>query len=219
MSKLIKQEIKDKIVELRKHGRSMPEISQILGVNRATAWRISKNTTILPEFKQRWLARRNASKIMSERNWDKAILHATTTLTELSHRERMLFASALYWAEGSKSDFSFSNTDSKMVAVFMDILRTEFHVKDLDFKISIRIYEDLDKDACIRHWSTITKLDLWDNVSINVLKGKKIGKLKFGMCRVRVKKAGLLFKKISAINTQVNKIISPHSSTDRIRHS
>jgi hypothetical protein len=32
--------------------------------------------------------------------------------------------------------------------------------------------------------------------NINVIKGKKIGKLKYGMCRLRVKKVGRYFKLI-----------------------
>ncbi len=144
---------------------------------------------------------------------------AERLVKNISSTERLLIDCALYWAEGNKKDLSFTNTDGEMIAVFMDILRTEFQIKNSDFKISIRIYEDLDQKKCVKYWSAVTKLNLQNNVSINVLKGKKTGKLEFGMCRVRVKKGGLLLKTISAINKRVNTLISPHSSTDRTRHS
>lgn len=219
MSKLLKTEIKNRIVDLRKHGYSIPEISQILKITKTSAYRYAKNIPILREFQQRLTDRRNASKIMSERNWEYAHAEATKLIGGLTSRERKLIACSLYWAEGNKKDFNFTNTDSSMIAVFMDILRTEFAIKDESFKISIRTYEDLDKQKCIDFWSFITKIDLRDNVSINVLNGKKSGKLKYGMCRVRIKKGGLMLKKIFAINKLVHNIISPHSSMDRMRHS
>lgn len=73
-------------------------------------------------------------------------------------------------------------------------------MKKEDFRISIRIYEDLDKEKCIIYWLSITGLRREQLISVNVLQGKKIGKLEYGMCRVRVKKGGNLLKKIKAIN-------------------
>ncbi len=219
MPKLLEQNIKKAIADLRKKGHSIPEISQILNISKTSAYRHAIKIPILPKYKQRWLNRRNASKIMSNRSWEIAEKQAESLINSLNNKERLLVVCALYWAEGNKADLSFTNTDPEMIAIFMDTLRSEFNISNSEFKISIRIYEDLDKNECIRHWSSITKIDLNNNVSINVLSGKKTGKLKFGMCRVRVKKGGLLLKKISAINKQITKIISPHSSTDRIRHS
>lgn len=220
MGKLpLPQSIVNKAIHLRKHGYSIPEISRALKISKASSLRYTKNVKILPKFVGRWLARRNASKIMSEKAWSDANKKATNLINNLTSRERKLIASILYWAEGNKSDLSFTNTDPGMISVFMDILRNEFGIKNSDFKISIRIYEDLNIKKCTRFWSEITKINLKNNVSINILNGKKIGKLKYGMCRVRVKKGGLLLKMISAINKQVIACISPHSSTDRIRHS
>ena len=219
MTKLYLQNIKNKAIYLRKHGNSIPEISRALHISKSTSLRYVKGVLILPKFVDRWLERRNASKIISDRSWNIANKLAANLINNLTSKERRLIACILYWAEGNKKDLSFTNTDPGMIAVFMDILRREFKIKNSEFKISIRIYQDLDREKCIRFWSTITKINLHNNVSINTLEGKKVGKLEFGMCRVRVRKGGLLLKPIFAINKRVVAHISPHSSTDRTRHS
>jgi len=213
MPKLISQEAKHNIFVLRESGHSIPEISDTLKISKSTVLRYAESVIIKPEFKQRLLDRRNASKIISERAWVNARQKAMELVNNVTEKEQILIACVLYWAEGNKKDLIFTNTDASMVAVFMDTLRTVFQIKDADFKISIRMYEDLNKEKCINFWSSITKINLQGNVSINMLKGKKKGKLEYGMCRVRVKKGGLLLKTIFAINKRICSIISPHSSS------
>ena len=193
-----------KIQNLRKKGYSIPEISRECHISRSTVLRYIKKVNILPKYQKRWLERRNASKIISKRKWDIAIKESKNLINKITERDQILIASSLYWAEGAKRDFSFSNTDPKMVRVFTSILRNIFGVKNEDFKISLRLYEDLDKNKCIKHWSDVLGFSLRERVSINILKGSKIGKLQFGMCRVRVRKGGFLLKKFSAITDRIN---------------
>lgn len=208
MKPRIGQIIIDKIVDLKEKGHSIPEMHIILGLPKSTIFRYSKDVQILPRFQQRWLDRRNASKIMSERSWVIARRHANEFRQSINNQSLGLIAAALYWAEGSKKDFSITNSDPDLVNVFVSAMRFVFGVKDNDFKISLRLYEDIGVEQAIGFWSKVLKIDLKERVSINVLKGKKIGKLKYGMCRVRVKKAGLLLKTIFAINKLVIESIS-----------
>ncbi len=203
----ILNEIILKIRGLREKGYSIPEMHRLLKISKATISRYSKGVEILPEFKQRWLDRRNASKIISERAWEIAEKSALELLPRVDRATLVAVMSSLYWAEGSKNDFSLSNTDPGLIKVFLYCLRNIFYVKDEDLKISIRMYEDLDRNSCIKFWSNIVGFDLENRVSINILKGKKVGKLQYGMCRIRVRKAGLIFKTIFAINKRVTKLI------------
>jgi hypothetical protein len=203
------------IQELRKKGFSIPEIAKQEQISKSTVLRRVQGIEILPEHKQRWLGRKNASKIISERSWNSAIEKGRELLPEVFDEHLALIAASLYWAEGAKNDFSFTNSDPNMVKVFVSILRKTFLVKDEDFKISLRLYEDLDKSDCIKFWSAIVGVNLANNVSIHTLNGSKKGKLKYGMCRVRVKKGGLLLKTIFAINKRVIAFVTPRSSTDR----
>ncbi len=203
--KPIDREIVSRIKRLRVTGHSISEISKECGISPATASRYMRGITIKKQHLKRWLERRNASKIMSERNWDRAREAANSLVSKLTRKELSLIGVSLYWAEGAKRDFMFSNTDSRMVRVFVTILKDIFQVSNDDLKISLRIYEDLNKKACLTFWSQITGINLTTRkTSVDVLKGSKRGKLKYGMCRIRVRKSSLLLKKFSAI---IDKIV------------
>ncbi len=201
---------------LRKRGFSVPEISRKLDLSKSTVFRYIRGAPISPLYYKRWLNRRNASKIISERNWATAYQMAEKRISKITDKDLILVATCLYWAEGAKKDFTFSNTDAEMVKIFVHILKRVFGVENQDLKISLRIYEDLNKKVCLKHWSKITGIELNQNTSIDILKGAKRGKLQYGMCRIRVKKGGLLLKEFSAI---IDRIISlaaaPRSSMDR----
>jgi hypothetical protein len=204
---LLKNTIEE-IIDNRKKGLSVPELSRMFEVSKSTILRHVKGVGILPEYRQRWLDRRNASKIISERQQVLAKNKANWLMGELNDQSLALIASSLYWAEGAKKDFSLTNSDPEMIKVFILILQKVFKVKIEDIKISIRLYDDLIIEDAINFWSGIVGIDLHNHVSINILNGKKKGKLKYGMCRVRVKKAGLLFKTIFAINKRVVEVVS-----------
>lgn len=198
-----------KIKRLRKTGRSIPEISRLLSLPKSTVSVHIQGIKILPQYYSRWLERRNAAKITSERGWHTAAQKAKSLFTSLTKRELTILAAALYWGEGTKRDFGLSNTDHELVRVFIYVLKKLWGIQEKDLKISLRLYEDLDKTACLEHWSKIVGFKLNDKTSVNILRGSKQGKLKYGMCRIRVKKGGWLLKEITSINRRVVEIIDP----------
>lgn len=144
---------------------------------------------------------------MSERNWRIAHEKAKRLIRSLTERDKILIAVALYWAEGTKREFNFINTDPEMIHLFINVLRDVYHIKNEDFKITLRIYEDLDRDSCLNYWSEIIGIKLDERkTTINVLSGFKNGKLKYGMCRVRVKKGGLLHKEFFSIIKRISNL-------------
>jgi len=126
----------------------------------------------------------------------------------------LLFLSALYWAEGSKKDFGLSNTDPGLIRVFVNCLRDLLRIDSKRFRVSIRLYEDLDKDKSLIFWSNVTGIPKENFIGFNILPGKKKGKLEYGMCRVRISKGGDLLKKINAINKVVLEKIAPIAQLD-----
>ncbi len=196
-----------RIKNLRREGFSIPEISRKLGCSKSTALRYAKSVIISPSHYERWLNRRNASKIISENNWINAYRKAESRIGSITDRDLALVAASLYWAEGAKKDFTFSNTDADMIRVFIRILKKVFGVIDQDIKISLRIYEDLDKNVCLKYWSGITGIKLDKNTSVDILFGKKKGKLQYGMCRIRIRKGGLLLKEFYAMKRQLSVLI------------
>lgn len=198
-----------KIKQLRSKGYSLPELSKILGISKTTAFRYIKDVKILPEFRSNWLGKRGGSKKIKLLKEEKAIQEAEKLFDKLSYKEKLLFISALYWAEGSKKDFGLSNTDYRLIKVFVNGLREVFKIDDNRIRVSVRIYEDLDKNKCLNFWSNIVGMPTEKFTSVNILSGKKKGKLEYGMCRVRVSKGGDLLKKINGINRVASNAFVP----------
>lgn len=137
---------------------------------------------------------------------NKAKIRANKFIKTLSDKEKIIFLSALYWGEGNKKDFILINTDPNLIKVFIEGLTHFFDVKKEDLKISIRIFEDLDRNECLKYWSKITGVPGDKFIAVNILKGKKKGKLSYGMCRVRVKKGGDLLKYILALKKRITEL-------------
>ena len=189
-----------KIKNLRSLGYSLPEISRELEVPKTTVFRYIKDVQILPEFIKLWEAKRAGSRYRKILKEKQAFLDGRKVVKNLSSKEKMLFACALYWGEGSKKDFGLSNTDPELIKSFINILRNVFNIQNDRLRISIRIYEDLDRDRCLNFWSRIVDIEKEKFINVDVLHGKKKGKLEYGMCRVRVLKGGDLLKQIKGIN-------------------
>lgn len=211
---------------LRAHGATTPEIhKKLCGLygkhSRSRTWHYVKDIQILPEYKALWEERVAAgSKYRAQREVLEAMRAASTLIEEtfLSDREKLLIAAMLYWGEGTKRDLSISNTDEKLLHVFINILRDVLKIQDSRFKFSIRIYQDLDKNNCVAHWCDVLKLSESQITSVTVLQGKKSGKLQHGLCRLRILKGHRTLKFLQALAGEISKI-SPHSSMDRTRES
>lgn len=186
----------------------MPEISRITGIPKTTVFQYIKNVEVLPEFRKNWLGKRGGSRKLKLLKEARALEEAEKLFRKLSEREKLLFVSALYWAEGSKKDFGLSNTDPELIRVFTNGIRGVFGIPNDRLRVSVRLYEDVDIDKSLLFWSEIVGIPKEKFVSTNVLTGKKKGKLQFGMCRVRVAKGGDILKKIVGINKVVGKLLS-----------
>lgn len=61
----------------------------------------------------------------------------------------------LYWGEGTKANkgsVRLGNTDARLVKSFMRFLIELFGVKKEDFRFSLQIFSDLDKNTATRYW-------------------------------------------------------------------
>lgn len=192
------------IRELRSKGYSITEISNALKISKSTALRYSLSVEILPEFLEKWASKRGGSTIRKNQMEQKALEYAKDLFINLSQREKLLFISALYWAEGNKKDFILTNTDPYLIKVFVTGLRDLLNVSEESIKVSLRIYEDIDQDKSLSYWSKIVNIPKEKFLKTQVLPGKKKGKLEFGMCRLRVARGGNLLKKVASINKVVS---------------
>ena len=199
----ITQEKIEKIKFLRRRGYSLPEISKEMSVSKTSVLRYIKNVQILPEFLSEWAGKRGGSRKIRLKKEAQAYVGGKKFVGNLAKREKLLFLSALYWAEGTKKDFSLSNTDPNLISVFVECLRDVFNIENDKLCINIRLYEDLDKEKSLNFWSRVVRIPKEEIKGFNILQGKKKGKLEYGMCRVRIVKGGDILKKIKGINRAI----------------
>lgn len=130
----------------------------------------------------------------------------------LNNRELWLLGIALYWAEGSKEKeyqsgigVRFSNSDPRMIMLFLRWLRQCCHVKHEKIYFSIYIHET-HKDRARevkKYWSGVTKfpLDSFDQIYYKNhkvgTKRKNVGLLYNGLLRVNVRASSELNRRIT----------------------
>lgn len=217
MAKRIPLEKITLIKQLRSRGWSLPEIHKKVGFGYGTIFRHLKDVQILPKYRKTWLDKRGGSAKRKRRLEIEAYGKARDIVKHLNEKERLLHLAALYWGEGGKTDFNFTNSDPEMIRIFVSGLRNVLNIKQAEIRASIRIYEDINRQSALDHWSKVTNIPVNEFMNVDVLKGKKLGKLKYGLCRIRIKKGGNMLKYFLALNKRVAELFSksPHSSTDR----
>lgn len=203
MAKRITEETIKKMVGLRKRGFSLPEIHREVEVGYGTVFRYIKNVPIEPKYLKNWAGKRGGSRKRKLLLLNKAKLEAERLIRGVDKREATLILASLYWGEGRKIAFDLLNSDPMMIRLIVNILRKYFQVSTDRLRVSIRTFSDLDKGECLSFWSSITGVLKEKFVRVDVLEGKKKGKLKYGMCRIRVAKGGNLVKYIQAIQNRV----------------
>ena len=107
----------------------------------------------------------------------------------------------LYWAEGSKQECAFTNTDARMIVTFVTYLGDLFGLDMLRIHISIRTFEGMDYMACVAYWARVLKIP---KKSITLCHNDLIGRgnSPYGLCRLRVKKGGYILKIINELVLQ-----------------
>ncbi|MES2088079.1 MAG: hypothetical protein V4467_03760 [Patescibacteria group bacterium] len=188
----------DQIVDLRKNGHTLSEIQAVVKRAYGTVFKYMKNVSVLPEKEEFWKVRRGGSKFRSLSEWQEAKVKAKNLIFPIGKKERLIILACLYWGEGNKSELNLINSDPDLIRLFVSCLRDIGVTKD-QLKVSIRIYDDVNKKEAIRFWAGVVGISPDEILSVNVLFGKKKGKLKYGMCRVRVQKGKLYFKLIMSM--------------------
>lgn len=185
----------NKIKNLRKTGHTLYEIKTITNRSNGTIWKYIKNVSVFTKYQKAWKAKRGGSKAKSNRDWTEARIKAAGIIKDISFNERMLILSCLYWGEGNKTELNVINSDPSMIKVIISCLK-DLGIKYSELKISLRLFENINKKKAIFFWTRTLLLPRDTIQKIDVIKGNKVGKLEYGMCRLRVKKGGKHFKLI-----------------------
>lgn len=207
---------KRKIMRMRQQGCSIEEIALALNRSKSTVTRHIKAVKILPEFYSVWKSKRGGSAKYAEQRRQTSYSKASEVIKDFNRRDQLIIAACLYWGEGNKKEFSFSNTDARLVETFVNCL-TKLGVKKERLKISIRIYEDIDQAEAKRYWARIVRISPETITSVNVLSGKKFGKVPYGMCRIRLTKGNDYFNLLMATVRLISADFAPVAQRIELR--
>lgn len=196
------EETKRKAIELRKQGKSLLEISQILHTAKSTSslWLSSeKNRGIYGTMsKQEWMRfiqkksiiALNKRTLLRQENRQSEAKHQITNLKLPLETKRAILAT-LYWAEGSKGQgvLDFANTDPKLCLIFTTLLRECYELDESKFRIRLHLHKyHNDRDLKV-YWSKLLNIPIsqfnaivWKNEPNS---GKRYRQNYHGICFVK----------------------------------
>lgn len=168
-----KDELRAQAVELRRQGRSVPQIAEQLGVAKSTAYLWVKHLPLDETSEQAHARRSRHSREVAEARWEplrqqRDARRAATNGAEaawvgaLSDRELRLLGAVAYWCEGTKAKpwepnrcrVTFVNSDPMLILLFIRFV--ELMGEDrrgLKFRVSI--HESADAVAAGRWWAEL----------------------------------------------------------------
>lgn len=186
------------IRSLRSKGLSISEIVKLSNKSKSIVSKYIKNVKITLKYQKLLLQKRNWVKQKSLLEWNEARLESNNRIKNISNKESMLILASLYWGEGTKKELNIINSDPNMLRIIIICLK-QLGINNSQIKATIRVYEDLDHKMVTKYWAKALHIPEECFKNINVLNGKKIGKLPYGMCRIRVEKSSKYFKLVMSL--------------------
>lgn len=213
------QEFKNAIA-LRKQGSSYREILSHIPVSKSTLSLWLRRIGLSKRQKQRLTQKKlEAGRRGAQAQRDKRLQitkeikeKAKAEISHINNRELWLMGTMLYWAEGTKEkndagavSVQFSNSDPFMIKLFLKWLFEICKVAKDAIRYEIYIHENnkYRLDAVRKYWAAAIGIKANDFHAIYFKKHKigsnrkNIGKIYFGLLKIRVRKSSSLNRKIT----------------------
>lgn len=174
------------LIRLRKNGKSIPEISRETRTPITTVQRHIKGVQVPIEFQTILREKQGGSKDRARGLRLNIATDVKKRLGEMSRRDYLFLLIGLYWGEGTKKDFTVINSDPLLLQTFIYCLKT-LNILNDRLSISLRVHTEISVSEAKAYWARTTGLPQKLIGRVEVIEGKKKGKLPHGMCRVRVK--------------------------------
>lgn len=195
-------EVTRRVQELRRTGHSISELMVLFSLPKTTVWHYIQGIKIQPKYIKKWRSKQGGSRKRSEDAWDKAMTEAESILSDQNRNYWASVLAMLYWAEGNKKEFTFTNTNPKMLDLVIRILSKLFNTRKKDLIVTVRYFTGMDERTCRNHWSNITRCHS-DQIRMRLNDGGTVGRSPFGICRLRLRKSGYIFKIIQCLIKKV----------------
>lgn len=211
-------------LKYRLQGKSYDEITKLLGVPKSTlsGWfyglqlpeqAITRLNTKVYEGSLKGLIKRNKQQTLLAKIKAKHTRHvASKKIGELTKKELLILGAGLYWGEGYKRPIlkngtvrtyhpvSLSNSDPKLVAVFLRFLREICEVEEEKIRAGLRIYQHQNSSLLLQFWSKLTKIPkerfekFYYGISKSSLGKRPFNILPYGTIQIRVNDTSLYHK-------------------------
>lgn len=193
--------MREQILKLRNEGRSLIEISNLLGKSKSTIQYHFNKNNIKPfskdftnQSRQKGSLTRKANSLQKCLVWQEE----GWKMGDWNNAELALLA-ALYWGEGSKTERAvvrLTNMDPFLLKQFVYLLKKYFKVIDSDLSLWVQYHTELIIEDCIDFWKKELEIP-----NVKVLKPYKkknstvrLNKSKFGICRIGITNIELFCK-------------------------
>lgn len=190
-----------RVKELRKAGKSINSISQELKIPKTTIWHHVHEIELSAKQRAALNANQGGSKKRKEGQIEIASQRASELLSGPLGRECTTLA-MLYWAEGNKREFTFTNTDGQMVKLFVMMMIRSLGVKKERVVLVIRYFTGMNKARCYKFWTKLLDIPK-DQVRMYYNDGGNVGRTEYGVCRILVRKGAYELKVIQALIGQI----------------
>ncbi len=177
--------LRDRIHTFRKCGRSIPEIVAETGAAKTTVQRYVKNISIPEEYHQRLRERQGGSRLRAQGLRKNLEIEVLNSVGEISDRDLKMILIGLYWGEGTKRDLSVINSDVRLLQTFLWALY-QLGIERKRISLSLRVHEEISIPDAKFYWSDALQVPENAITRVEVISGKKKGRLPYGMCRIRV---------------------------------
>lgn len=123
-----------------------------------------------------------------------------------------LFASLLYWCEGSKYPFSntltFCNSDERLVKTFLSLIRRGFDLDESKFRVHLQLHTTHNKEKVYKYWSNLLNIPETQFYKPTVTKPTKVMKRRnyMGTCTIKYFDVKLLLGIIGLYEKMIEKI-------------
>lgn len=221
---------RQKALKLRLEGKSYTEIKNILGIPKSTLSGWFTGLELSPKAKARIQKRvySGTLKGLIKRNKNQTHLavqrmrtirkEAEAEINKLTVEDLKLIGSSLYWAEGYKRPIvrngrelthhsvALTNSDPKLVMIFLKFLREVCGVPNDKITADIRIYEHMNEKALFNFWQKTTNIPtknfgkIYYGISKSSLGKRPFNRLPYGTISIRVNNTNLFHKIMGWIN-------------------
>src|SRR5581483_1100571 len=143
-----------RLKELRKNGYSINELVREFSIPKTTVWHHIHSIVVEPKYVSLLKSKRGGSALKKQKNWQIS-KELAENLLHSPNRECVMVLAMLYWAEGSKKECVFTNSDSRMIDLYIKIIVKVFNIAKDRIVPTVRIFSGMDERKCLDYWAKV----------------------------------------------------------------